>query len=184
MGVIDGAGMEVEAGELLHDLVEKVGAVQPLELIEELIALEDVAGVGTEAVDVSDEVGLDVGGVGQQFFEVERRGVIEILPGLAEQERSQRQREMFALLVFFQHRGLGVFQHAVQPAQQGERQDHLTVVGLLVIAAQEIGDRPQKSGGGGEIHSPWTWLRLGDGQPSVGYGFDFECIIFAGTGSV
>ncbi len=34
------------------------------------------------------------------------------------------------------------FQDALQAAQHGERQDDLAVVGLLVVAAQEIGDGP------------------------------------------
>jgi hypothetical protein len=31
---------------------------------------------------------------------------------------------------------------------------------LLVVAAQQIGDGPQKGGGLGEIHSSWAWLQI------------------------
>ena len=45
-----------------------------------------------------------------------------------------------------QHLRLGRGQHTVQSAQHGERQDDLAVVGLLVIAAQQIGDGPDEGG--------------------------------------
>lgn len=46
----------------------------------------------------------------------------------------------FSSLQFRQHRGLCLFQHAVQPTQHGTRQDDFAVLGLLVIAAQQIRD--------------------------------------------
>ncbi|MDP2823101.1 MAG: hypothetical protein Q8O52_10565 [Sulfuritalea sp.] len=42
------------------------------------------------------------------------------------------------------HGGLGGFQHAVETAQDGERENDLAVFGLLVITAQEIGDGPDE----------------------------------------
>ena len=35
---------------------------------------------------------------------------------------------------------------AVEPAQDDERQDDLPVLGLLVVAAQQVGDRPDEAG--------------------------------------
>ena len=49
-----------------------------------------------------------------------------------------------ALLQLRQHGGLGGFQHAIEPPQHGERQDDLAVFGLLVVAAQQIGDGPDE----------------------------------------
>ena len=45
-----------------------------------------------------------------------------------------------ALLFLGEHRGFGGLENAVEATQNGERQDHLTVLRLLVVAAQEIGD--------------------------------------------
>ena len=45
-----------------------------------------------------------------------------------------------------EHRLLGRLQHAVQAAQHGQRQDDLAVLGLLVVAPQQVGDRPDERG--------------------------------------
>jgi len=49
-----------------------------------------------------------------------------------------------SLFQFRQHGGFRVFQHAIETAQNRERQDDLAVFGLLVVAAQEISDGPDK----------------------------------------
>lgn len=109
--------------------------------------LEDLAGVGGERLDVGFEV---PGGVGfAEFREVHRRGVVEMLLRLA-------QKQLFLGLGWhrddggelFQHRGLGGCKHALQPPQQGERQDDAAVLRLFEIAAQQIGDGPDFVGGG------------------------------------
>ncbi len=41
---------------------------------------------------------------------------------------------------------LGRLQHAVQAADDGQRQDDLAVLGLLVVAAEQVGDRPDEAG--------------------------------------
>ena len=43
-----------------------------------------------------------------------------------------------------QHGLLGWLEDAVQAADHGQRQDHLAVLGLLVVAAEEIGDAPDE----------------------------------------
>jgi hypothetical protein len=45
-----------------------------------------------------------------------------------------------------EHLRLGLLQDAIQAPQDGERQDDLAVVGLLVVAAKQVGDRPDESG--------------------------------------
>ncbi len=43
-----------------------------------------------------------------------------------------------------EHCLLGGLEHAVEAAQHGEGQDHLAVLGLLVVAPQQVGDRPDE----------------------------------------
>jgi hypothetical protein len=45
-----------------------------------------------------------------------------------------------------EHRRLGRLEHAVEAAQHGEGQDDLAVLGLLVVAAEEVGDGPDEGG--------------------------------------
>ena len=56
-------------------------------------------------------------------------------------------------LGFGQHGGLGGLQHAVQPAQDGEGEDDFAVVGLLVIATQQVSDGPDEGGEGLLVHA-------------------------------
>ena len=51
---------------------------------------------------------------------------------------------------FFDDLSFGGFQHAFQPTQNGERQDDPSVLGLLEITAQQIGQGPDIGGGLGE----------------------------------
>src|SRR5690606_31519192 len=60
------------------------------------------------------------------------------------QERVRVDSGLGPLLVFGQHLGLGRRQYAVQAAQHGERQDDLAVLGLLVIAAEQVRDGPDE----------------------------------------
>jgi hypothetical protein len=82
------------------------------------------------------------------FFQVERRGVVEKPAGFPQEEGLWIQPGLLALLLFREHRGLCGLEHAIQPAQDSEREDDLPVFRLLVVAAQEIGDGPEE---GGEI---------------------------------
>ena len=43
-----------------------------------------------------------------------------------------------------EHLLLRRLEHAVEPPQHGERQDHLAVLGLLVVAPQQVRDRPDE----------------------------------------
>jgi hypothetical protein len=71
-------------------------------------------------------------------------------------------------VIDFRHDGLGGLQHAVQAAQHGEGQDHLAVLGRLVVALQQVGDGPQEAGEAGFAYvHPW-WLRHGRDDPRHG----------------
>jgi hypothetical protein len=51
---------------------------------------------------------------------------------------------MYALRVLRQHLLLRRLEHAIEPAQHDQRQDHLAVLGLLVVAPQQVGHRPDE----------------------------------------
>src|SRR5690606_19953316 len=62
------------------------------------------------------------------------------------QERAGVQAAAAVLLQRFQHLVLGGGEHALQAAQHREREDHLAVVGLLVVATQQVRDGPGEVG--------------------------------------
>src|SRR5690606_2816806 len=66
--------------------------------------------------------------------------------GFAEQEGLGVELGLGPFLQFRQDGGLGGFEYAVEPAEHGERQDDPAVLGLFVIAAQQIGDGPDEGG--------------------------------------
>ena len=45
-----------------------------------------------------------------------------------------------------QHRCLGRLEDAVQAPKDRQGEDHLAVLGLLVVAAEQVGDRPDEAG--------------------------------------
>ncbi len=144
--VADDVRVQVDVGELLGDQVQQSGLGQPVDLGVELEALEDVAHRGRERLDVGAQVLADVVLVAHQLLQVERRGVVEVAAGLLQQERLRVHPGRLALGQLLQHRRLGGLQHAVEAAQDGEGEDDLAVLGLLVVAAQEVGDGPDEGG--------------------------------------
>ena len=54
--------------------------------------------------------------------------------------------------------GFGGLEDAVEAAQHDERQDDAAVLGLLVVAAQQVGDRPDEAG----------VVAMGTGRPGRG----------------
>ncbi len=152
-GVVHGLRVQVDVRELLGDQIEQVGLGQPLDLRVEVEALEDVPGRGGEALEVGVQVLPDVVLVAQKLAEVERTRVVEALTGLAQQEGVGVQAGAGFGLVLGQHRGLRGFEHAVQPAKDREGQDDAAVLGLLVVAAQQVGDGPDEGRERLVIHS-------------------------------
>jgi hypothetical protein len=71
---------------------------------------------------------------------------------LAQQERLGVHAQLGLGFQLGQHGGLGGFEHAVEAAQHGEGQDDLAVVGLLVVATEEVGDGPDEGGQGLLVH--------------------------------
>ena len=93
------------------------------------------------------------------FFRSKRRRVVEELAGLPQEEGLGVHAGLLALGQFGEHGGLGGLQHAIETAEDGERQDDLAVFGLLVVAAQEIGDGPDEGGEIGVGHAGWLLAR-------------------------
>jgi len=103
------------------------------------------------------QVGGEVVGVALELLERELRRVVEghaadaVEDGLEVLDLPALQR-----LVPLQYFLAGLVQHAVEPAQDGERQDDLAVVRLLVVTAQQVrgvaGGTIRPSAGRGQLH--------------------------------
>lgn len=144
--VADDVRVEVDADELLGEEVEQPALRQPVDLRVEFEALEDVAHFRREGLDVSAQVLGDVVLVADQGFQVERRGVVEVLPRDAQQEGRRVEASLLAHFLFEQDTELGRFENTVEAAQDGEGEDDLAVLGLLVVAAQHVGNGPDEGG--------------------------------------
>ena len=139
-------GVQVDLGELLDHQVEAVGLVELLDLGLEAEVLDDLARPRAEAGDVLLQVGRDVVGVVGELGEVEAAGVVEGLAGGVVEDRLEvLHRAALEAFVSGQHLGLGGLKDAVEATQDGERQDHLAVLGRLVGAAQQVGDDPDEA---------------------------------------
>jgi hypothetical protein len=146
LGVVDLVRVEIDLGEPLGDEVEQLVFGQPVDLGEEIEPLENIADRGREALNVCVEILGNVVLITHELAHIERGHIGEALPRLAQDERLRVQPGLLLLDVFGEHRSLGRLQDAVQAAQHGERQDDLAVVGLLIVTAEEIGDRPDEGG--------------------------------------
>jgi hypothetical protein len=118
-------------------------ALASVDLGVELEALEDVAHGRRERLDVG-AGSRDVVLVAHELLQVQRRGVVEVLPGLCAAGRARGSARPWSRLATRPARRLGGFEHAVEAAQHREGQDDLAVLGLLVVAAQQVGDGPDE----------------------------------------
>ena len=164
LGIADRIGMEVDSGEFFTDEVQEPGLGEPVDLGVKLEGLEDVPDVRGEALGVGVEVFSGVVLVAHQLLHVEGRRVEEEVAGFFEQEGLGVDLRGFALLKLGEDGGLRLLEHAVEAPQDGERQDHLAILRLLVVAPEEVGDRPDEGreirvGHGGGSKRKWT----GDG---------------------
>ncbi len=141
--------MEVDLGELAEDKVKEVAFIEPIDLVAKLeLVQEDLTGVGGESSDEVGQVGVDLLLVGEQRdillalgsfgrLEHEAAGVVE------RHARSRRlaEHEFPHLFIRLRREGfrslqellLGGLQHAIQAAQDRQRQNYLAVIGLPVI---------------------------------------------------
>ena len=144
--VADHLRAQVQVGEPAHHLVEKVRGVEPLDVRRQVVRLKHLARVVGEGPDVRGQVCRRVGRVVRDRLQRQLAGVVKPLAGRAAQERVDVNAPAGVLVHRRQHLLLGGGEHAFQPAQHRERQDHLAVVGLLVVAAQQVRHGPSKVG--------------------------------------
>jgi hypothetical protein len=110
----------------------------------EVELLDDVTGVGVEGGDPGAQVAGDLGRVGQDAAEAQGAGVVGLDAGGGLEDGADGldgQR-----LDAGEDLGLGGLEDAVEAAEQDERQDDAPVLGLLVVAAQQVGDGPDEAG--------------------------------------
>lgn len=143
--------VEVDVRELLHQLEQQVLVFEFGDAVGKLEALEHVTGVFGEVSEVCDQVLADVLLVGQQARQGEFTGVVKGLLALALEERVQVDATFLALLELSQDLGFRALQHAVKAPQESEGKDDLAVVRLLVVAPEQVGDRPEEVGEFGKI---------------------------------
>jgi hypothetical protein len=72
--------MEVNFRDLGEDVVQELGPVEPPDLGIEVELLDDIAGVGIEPGDPGAQVARDLGRVGEDALEVQRRRVVRLRP--------------------------------------------------------------------------------------------------------
>jgi hypothetical protein len=94
--------------------------------------------------DVRAQVLADVVLIADDGLQIVLGGVVEVLARLLEQEWLGVEARLLACGQFGQDGSLGRREDTVQPSQHHERQNDLPVVRLLVIAAQQLGDRPDE----------------------------------------
>ena len=143
------ARVQVEVAELRDDEVEDVRLPHPLDLVLELEEVENVAHVAREALDVADEVRLDVVGIALEPLEVEGGVVVKALAGGLVQPAVQGFALQLATLaprVFGQDPGFRRGEHAVEPPQHRHGQHDALVLRRAVRAAQQVGDLPDQGG--------------------------------------
>ncbi|MNN05474.1 hypothetical protein D3C81_1182350 [compost metagenome] len=158
--VADELGAQISSGEALHHLIQQIGGFQLLYEVFKVEVFEDLAGILAERLYVAHQIG---GGLGVgQGVEGQRGGVEELLPSGAQHVHfTYGIRAAFLGVGLANHGILGRRQHTLQTPQQGERQDDATVLGLFEVTAQQVGNRPEKSGRLGmvfRVHSiiPWN----------------------------
>ena len=93
--------------------------------------------------------------VTHELLQVERRGVEEALATDAQEEGLRVDAKWLAAGQFGQDSLLGGREHTVEAAQHGEGEDDAAVLGLPVVAAEEVGHRPEEGGKGLLVHGVW-----------------------------
>jgi hypothetical protein len=98
----------------------------------------------TRSLGIGPQVFANMVLVAHELFKVKGGGVVEQLAGFTQQEWLGVEARRFAGGFLCQYGSFGKFQHAVQAAQHGEREDDFAVFRLLVVAAQQVGYGPEK----------------------------------------
>lgn len=141
--VVQPLGAQVRAGEALDDRVEDVGGIEAVDEFLELEIVEYFLGLGAEALDVVHQVLARLGL--RQRGQAQRGGVVELEAGGVLQHSAAGALGLaLGLVGDFQDLVPGRLQDALQPAQDGEGQDHPPVLGLLEGAPEKVGHAPEE----------------------------------------
>lgn len=139
--------VQIHVRELRDHEVEDVRLAHLLDLGLELEVLEYPLDVGRKALDVADEVSVDVVRVALELFEVERRVVVEALAGDFVQLRVERVADELAALAEFVLRDDPAFrrrQDAVEATKHRHREHHSFVLWRAIRAAEQVRDLPDE----------------------------------------
>src|SRR5207237_962093 len=137
---------QVDVRELLQHEVQQLGSREAVDLYVEVERLEDVPHVRRERVDVREQVGRDVVGVAPDRLEVQLVRVVEQLSRGTLQKWFEHHPCPGPLPHLGQHLGFRGRQYAVEAAEHREGKYDLPVLGLLIVAAEQVGDGPDEGG--------------------------------------
>ncbi len=148
VAVLDRLWAEVDRRvEELYDQVPEVVCLdQSGQLLAELEFVEDFLHVGRKAVQVSPEVGLELLGAVEQPFQGEGRGVVKRLARcLAKRSVLVADLRLVQPLLHGEDSIFRRFQEAIEPADDGHRQNHVALLAADVdIAEHIVGDAPDE----------------------------------------
>ena len=153
-GVVDPIRVQVDVLEALQHLEQEPRLIEFADRVVEVKLLQHLAHVLTEPRDVVPQVGGEMRRVGEELVEVVARGVVEREP----RDLPQLWVEVLELLalqlgLLGQHLLLGAGQHAVETAQDGERQDDVLVMAAPEGVADQVGDAPEEADDLAMVHA-------------------------------
>ena len=153
--VVDDVRVEVHLGvaEALHDQEEQARLVELADGVVEVELLQHLAHVGAEPGDVVAQVLRDVGRVGEQPREVVTRGVVEGESGGAPKQRIEVLEFAPVFGLYLQYLWFCRGQHAVEPAEHGERQDHILVLAALEGVTDQVRHASDEAGDLAVVHA-------------------------------
>lgn len=139
--------VEVNFGEVPHDLVEEVCFVETLNLVAEVELFEYLLRVLVVGVDIVLEVLRDLIRVVAERFERALASVVDLLPGDALERGADVLDTLFLKrLVLVQHLVFRRLGHAIETAENRQREDDLLILRLLVVLPKKVRDRPDTVG--------------------------------------
>ena len=168
--VVHGFGRQIDFGKRLGHLEQQPLAGQRFINRRQSLFLaagevvKDVLHVDREAGQISGKILGQVVRPLDQFIEGILRRVVKVLPGgSGQQVLAHARRRGFIFFRILMHHSPGRLQHAIQAAQQGERQDHVFVILGVVVILDEIGDFPQEFSDFGVVLHEFMVLVTGQG---------------------
>ena len=154
--VVDPVGVQVDVLEALQHLEEQPRLVELADGVVEVELLQHLAHVRAEPGDVVPQVRREVRRVGEELLEVVPRRVVEGEPRRLAKLAPRILELALELGLGLQDLDLGRGQHAVEPAENGERQDDVLVLAALEGVAHEVGDAPEEADDLAVVHAGLT----------------------------